>query len=318
MNKFFGFLILIFCSLFSYSQNVGVGTNTPHASAALEVKDSAKGILIPRMTMTQRNAIQNPAEGLMVYQTDSTKGIWLFTSLQWKLLNHRSTLQKCTVIQSNTPCPFGGSKVECGIDLNENQILDSIEINNNSTVYICKDDLINGGSNFTSISKYDINGTYTWNKPAGVSKVIVECWGAGASGRYYLSHDAGSGGGYGKSIIDVSAISSVTIKVGKGGIPTLNNFGAGGSSSFGNYLISTGGTDQFTPGTSNGNIISITGEKGWNGVGGSCPNGGSGGVPNNSTDANGVKPGGGAANFYLSQYQSSIGNGADGMVIVYY
>jgi len=77
-------LLLIFCSLFSYSQNVGIGTNTPHASAALEVKDSARGILIPRMTMAQRIVIQNPAEGVMIYQTDSTKGFWYFSSNKWK------------------------------------------------------------------------------------------------------------------------------------------------------------------------------------------------------------------------------------------
>ena len=82
--KFLSFLFLIFCSLFSFSQNVGIGTYTPHTSAALEIKDSTKGILIPRMTMAQRNAIANPAEGLMVYQTDSTYGFWYWDGLIWK------------------------------------------------------------------------------------------------------------------------------------------------------------------------------------------------------------------------------------------
>ena len=77
-------LFLIFCSLFSYSQNVGIGTQTPHPSAALEITDSSRGILIPRMTMTQRIAIQNPAEGLMVYQTDSIRGYWYWDGLGWK------------------------------------------------------------------------------------------------------------------------------------------------------------------------------------------------------------------------------------------
>ena len=85
--KFLSFLFLIFSSLFSYSQNVGIGTSTPHASAALEIKDSTKGILIPRMTMAQRNAIANPAEGLMVYQTDSTYGFWYWGRGQWRNTN---------------------------------------------------------------------------------------------------------------------------------------------------------------------------------------------------------------------------------------
>jgi hypothetical protein len=81
---------LLFISLtnISYSQNIGIGTITPDASAALEIKDSTKGILIPRMTMNQRNAIQNPAEGLMVYQSDSTKGYWYYDGAVWKNISN--------------------------------------------------------------------------------------------------------------------------------------------------------------------------------------------------------------------------------------
>ena len=71
------------------SQNIGIGTNTPATSAALEVKDSSRGILIPRMTLLQRNNIQNPAEGLMVFQTDSTRGFWFFSTGSWQYLNFR-------------------------------------------------------------------------------------------------------------------------------------------------------------------------------------------------------------------------------------
>ncbi len=70
------------CSI-AFSQNVGIGTNTPHPSAALDITDTAKGILIPRMTMNQRNAIQNPAEGLMIYQIDSTRGFWYYNASSW-------------------------------------------------------------------------------------------------------------------------------------------------------------------------------------------------------------------------------------------
>jgi hypothetical protein len=87
--KFFSSIFLILFSLFSYSQNIGIGTSTPHASAALEIKDSTKGILIPRMTMVQRNAIANPAEGLMVYQTDGHKGYWYFDGAEWKQIESK-------------------------------------------------------------------------------------------------------------------------------------------------------------------------------------------------------------------------------------
>jgi trimeric autotransporter adhesin len=51
------------------AQSVGIGTNSPHPSALLEVRSTDKGLLIPRMTTTQRNAIASPANGLLIYNT---------------------------------------------------------------------------------------------------------------------------------------------------------------------------------------------------------------------------------------------------------
>lgn len=51
------------------SNQVGIGTSTPLASAALEISSTSKGILLSRMTTTQRDAISNPAAGLMIYNT---------------------------------------------------------------------------------------------------------------------------------------------------------------------------------------------------------------------------------------------------------
>jgi len=99
MKKILCSLIFISCSVFSYSQNIGIGTTTPHASAALEIQDSSKGILIPRMTMSQRTAIQNPAEGLMVYQTDSTKGFWYWDGGKWRT-NYNSNYIDSLINQS--------------------------------------------------------------------------------------------------------------------------------------------------------------------------------------------------------------------------
>jgi hypothetical protein len=38
-------------------QNVGIGTNTPHPTALLELYSTSKGLLIPRMTQAERDAI---------------------------------------------------------------------------------------------------------------------------------------------------------------------------------------------------------------------------------------------------------------------
>jgi len=67
-------LALLFFNLGANAQNVGIGTATPNASAQLEVSSTNSGFLPPRMTYAQRNAIVNPAAGLIVYCTDCNNG----------------------------------------------------------------------------------------------------------------------------------------------------------------------------------------------------------------------------------------------------
>jgi trimeric autotransporter adhesin len=53
------------------SQSLGVNTtgNPAHATAILDVESSSKGVLVPRMTKAQKNAIASPANALLVYQS---------------------------------------------------------------------------------------------------------------------------------------------------------------------------------------------------------------------------------------------------------
>lgn len=64
------FFYLLLQGLLSVGQNVGIGTQTPHASAMLEISSTTHGLLAPRMTTAPRNAIASPAKGLLVYDTD--------------------------------------------------------------------------------------------------------------------------------------------------------------------------------------------------------------------------------------------------------
>lgn len=69
--KKIAFSIMLLCGSYYYSTaQVGIGTTTPDASSILDVESSDKGVLIPRLNTTQINAIANPANGLMVYNTD--------------------------------------------------------------------------------------------------------------------------------------------------------------------------------------------------------------------------------------------------------
>lgn len=75
--------ILLLTSTVCVKAQIGIGANPPDPSAMLHVQDTAKGMLIPRMTAAQKTAINNPAEGLMIYQTNEVKGFWYFTSGNW-------------------------------------------------------------------------------------------------------------------------------------------------------------------------------------------------------------------------------------------
>ena len=69
---------------FTSIAQVGVGTASPDASAALEIESTTLGLLPPRMTTVERDLINSgaPAEGLTIYNTD-TKCLELYNGTDW-------------------------------------------------------------------------------------------------------------------------------------------------------------------------------------------------------------------------------------------
>ena len=51
---------------------VGIGTANPNTNAVLELSSSSKGILIPRLTASERNLISSPTEGLMIFNSTTS------------------------------------------------------------------------------------------------------------------------------------------------------------------------------------------------------------------------------------------------------
>ncbi len=83
--------------------SVGIGTITPHTSAALDVTSTTKGFLPPRMTLVQRNAIGTPAEGLVISCTDcSIKGLHQYINGAWQALTSSNTGNYGTVVNPVT------------------------------------------------------------------------------------------------------------------------------------------------------------------------------------------------------------------------
>jgi hypothetical protein len=85
--------VIITASFMMLSKNIiaqGAAINNTGSSAdpsaILDVSSTNAGMLIPRMTKTQRNLIGSPAEGLLIYQTDDTVGFWYRSTGVWKLM----------------------------------------------------------------------------------------------------------------------------------------------------------------------------------------------------------------------------------------
>ncbi|HTN07616.1 hypothetical protein [Agriterribacter sp.] len=92
------FSLLCFCVLFCFHSfaQVGIGTATPAASAALDVTATTKGFLPPRVSLSSTAVaapVVSPVDGLIVYNTATTGNVtpglyvWNSTSLIWDRIN---------------------------------------------------------------------------------------------------------------------------------------------------------------------------------------------------------------------------------------
>jgi hypothetical protein len=67
------------------SGNLGLGTTSPSASAILDAQSTTKGVRMPNMTTTQKNAIASPAAGLMVFDTTLAK-LCVYSGSAWQTI----------------------------------------------------------------------------------------------------------------------------------------------------------------------------------------------------------------------------------------
>jgi len=102
------------------NKRLGIGTSTPSSSAKVDISSTNSGLLLPRMTSIQRDAISSPDEGLLIFNTSANRFEVYYTA-NW----HR--------IRQNVVCPSsvsftykGGSvtygtvmsQAECWLDRN--------------------------------------------------------------------------------------------------------------------------------------------------------------------------------------------------------
>jgi len=104
MKLIFVFICFLVVTKYSPAQSIGVGTTTPQSSAVLDISSNSKGFLLPLVSSSQRIAIANPANGLLVYDTTSQRfyqyqdGAWryIINSDYWGKSTSRKFLTNLT------------------------------------------------------------------------------------------------------------------------------------------------------------------------------------------------------------------------------
>lgn len=171
MRKIYVIIITIFLT-FAIDISAQVAINTDGSSAdgtaILDVKSTSQGLLIPRMTTSDRTGITTPANGLLVFDTD-TKSVWFYelTSASWKEIygsNNNTTLADAD----------GDTKVEVEQTADD----DAISFTMNNTKFIVFDsariEILNSGSSVFIGENAGKNDDYSGNSNVAIGKSALE------------------------------------------------------------------------------------------------------------------------------------------------
>ena len=92
-TTFFTIVFILFGSMSIFAQGVAINTDGSAAnnSAILDASSNSKGVLIPRMTLAERDNIASPSTELLIYQTDNTPGFYFYNGTAWVVVGDGAT-----------------------------------------------------------------------------------------------------------------------------------------------------------------------------------------------------------------------------------
>lgn len=303
---------------------IGSSGQAADSSAVLELKDTLRGFLPPRLNTLQRNAIPNPKAGLTIFNTDIQCLEFYRSGIGWYspcpqaphlVLDSLYGLNGFSWNAAANITFDGGAFVTqrgfCLSTLPLPDLNDTLIPTNGGGVgtftsglpslpsgiwYYVRAFAVNSvGVSYSNVDSFKIRtlvqftnvGSQTWICPAGVDSIELLVVAGGGGGGFQVGGGGGGGGLVYIPKFGVSAGQSYSVVVGAGGIGGVNELTPaqnGGNSSFSNIIATGGGRG------SNWNMNVNNGGNGW-------PGGSGGGGSGNSNNFNGS---GGTSNQQVS------------------
>lgn len=171
LSKIFLSIAFTFFTIILHAQ-VGIGTNNPNSSAALDIESTEKGLLMPRMSQNDLLNITNPANGLLVFNiTDEKFFVFVASENRWKEIKYGDD-----TIYVDATYSIGSGGMCSGIQVNGDYI-EGFSLLENSSILL---DITFTKVGYFSISTNTVNGygfsgtyLYTGSVPNTVSYQIA-------------------------------------------------------------------------------------------------------------------------------------------------
>ncbi len=190
MVKQIVFISLLFLVWQNAVCQIGIGTLTPDKSSVFDVSSTDKGILIPRLTTSQRDNIATPAKGLTIYnKTEHCLQVNIGTKSNPDWNCQRASSYETTVINNCNLNGFEGTYSDGLVLTNANKF--SVTLTNNSfgtaSIAFSTSDLVLSGVSGVSvvsvnppsavlISGQSISIEYTLTGTLGGSGILSGVW----------------------------------------------------------------------------------------------------------------------------------------------